>query len=139
MTNPFLYSDFRGMLHADYQEALENMDSTHNRNPSMSSKRPFTSSDGFQTGMGQNLKGRKKFSESVKEMFPMPEFNTYLSQPTKKKDRKKVRKPHTAAVNFRSGLSHTTKVPNHHNRFRRMLQATSQMCKAEWRTTSKLG
>ena len=90
MTNPFLYSDFRGMLHADYQEALENMHSTHNRIPSMSSKRPFTSSDGFQSATGQDLRGRKKFSESVKEMFPMPEFNNYLSQPTKKKRQEKA-------------------------------------------------
>lgn len=26
VTNPFLYADFRGMIHADYQEALENLD-----------------------------------------------------------------------------------------------------------------
>lgn len=110
VTNPFLYSDFRGMLHADCQEALENLDVNPDYPRSMSMSKGFAQSHPSQTGMGINLKGRKKFSESVKEMFPMPEFNSYLSDPTKKKDRIRKRKPHTAAIGFRTKGTLNTKV-----------------------------
>ena len=56
-------------------------------------------------GATQNLRGRKKFSESVKEIFPIPEFNTYQSQATKKKSRRKLSKAQTAMQNFRSQMS----------------------------------
>jgi hypothetical protein len=101
VTNPFLYSDFRGMIHADNAEAIDNINGPQTMYGNGFNSRGFSQSDPFQTGMSQNLKGRKKFSTSVKEMFPMPEFNTYLSCPTKKKDRRKLKKPHTAAVGFR--------------------------------------
>jgi hypothetical protein len=65
IANPFLYSDFRGMLHADYQEALENIDIVPYA-PSMS--RPFTPNDGFQTGLSQGVKSTKNFSENFNEM-----------------------------------------------------------------------
>lgn len=101
VTNPFMYSDFRGMIHADYQEAIENMD-VQSAFPGKTENRFFGGlSDPSQTGVS-NLRSRKKYSESVKEMFPMPEFNTYLSQPTKKKDRRKLQKPYTAAIGFRT-------------------------------------
>jgi len=102
VTNPFLYSDFRGMIHADYQEALENLDIHDEYSKAMSLNRGFGQNNLSQTGMSTNLRGKKKFSESVKEMFPMPEFNSYLSDPTKKKERRKINKPHTAAIGFRS-------------------------------------
>ena len=98
------------MIHADYQEALENLDVNPDYPRSMSMSKGFAQSHPSQTGMSINLKGRKKYSESVKEMFPMPEFNSYLSDPTKKKNRMKVRKPHTAAIGFRSKGNLNTKV-----------------------------
>eukprot|EP00344_Euplotes_crassus_P005858 CAMPEP_0196999714 /NCGR_PEP_ID=MMETSP1380-20130617/4823_1 /TAXON_ID=5936 /ORGANISM="Euplotes crassus, Strain CT5" /LENGTH=559 /DNA_ID=CAMNT_0042416729 /DNA_START=80 /DNA_END=1759 /DNA_ORIENTATION=+ len=109
VTNPFLYSDFRGMLHADCQEAIENLDVNPDYPRSMSMSKGFAQGHPSQTGTGINLKGRKKFSESVKEMFPMPEFNSYLSDPTKKKDRIRKRKPHTAAIGFRNKGTLNTK------------------------------
>lgn len=102
VTNPFLYSDFRGMIHADYQEALENIDVQGNYPKTMSMNSGFGQSNLSQTRMSINLRGKKKFSASVKEMFPMPEFNSYLSDPTKKIERKKTRKPHTAAMGLRA-------------------------------------
>jgi len=90
------------MIHADYQEALQNLDVQEEYPKTMSLKRGFGQSNPSQTGTSLNLRGKKKFSESVKEMFPMPEFNSYLSDPTKKKERRKIRKPHTAAIGFRS-------------------------------------
>ena len=101
VTNPFMYSDFRGMIHADYQEAIENMDVKPAYFGSTDNRLFGGLSDPSQTGMS-NIRSRKKFSESVKEMFPMPEFNTYLSQPTKKKNRKKFKKPYTAGIGFRT-------------------------------------
>lgn len=114
VTNPFLFSDFRGMIHADYKEALDNLDVQDDYNPGVTaSKRGFASSNPSQTGMSINLKGKKKYSESVKEMFPMPEFNTYLSDPTKKKERMKRKKPHTAAIGFRTKSLMKSKVRNY--------------------------
>jgi hypothetical protein len=101
VTNPFMYSDFRGMIHADYQEAIENMDVQPTYAGKTDNRLFGGLSDASQTGMS-NLRSRKKYSESVKEMFPMPEFNTYLSQPTKIKDRRKLNKPYTAAIGFRT-------------------------------------
>jgi hypothetical protein len=113
VTNPFMYADFRGMIHADYQEAIDNMDikPAYFANGDNGAGLFGGISNASQTGMS-NIKSRKKYSESVKEMFPMPEFNTYLSQPTKKKDRLKIRKPYTASVGFRTHNESKPKVSN---------------------------
>lgn len=110
VNNPFMYSDFRGMIHADYQEAMENLDVPAQYSSTLSINKGLLSTDGKRLGTTQTIRDRRKFSASVKEMFPMPEFNTYLTQPTKKKDRLKQNKPHTAGINFRSGMSEHTKV-----------------------------
>lgn len=110
VNNPFMYSDFRGMIHADYQEAMENLDVPAQYSSTLSINKGLLSTDGKRLGTTQTIRDRRKFSASVKEMFPMPEFNTYLTQQTKKKDRLKQNKPHTAGINFRSGMSEHTKV-----------------------------
>lgn len=102
VTNQFLYSDFRGMIHADHEEALKNSNFQTHYYSAASISRVVTPEGSTQHGATQNLRGRMKHSESVKEIFPVPEFNTYLSQPTKKKPRRRLTKPYASSKQFKS-------------------------------------
>ena len=104
VNNVFLYSDFRGMIHADNEDAIKNSNLQTPYYSTVSFNRAFTPNDGIsQMGASQNLRGRRKPSEFVKEIFPVPEFNTYLSQPTKLKSRSKVNKAHASSKQFKTG------------------------------------
>ena len=103
VNNMFLYSDFRGMIHADNEDAIKNSNLQTPYYSTVSFNRAFTPNEGSQMGASQNLRGRRKPSEFVKEIFPVPEFNTYLSQPTKLKDRSKINKVHSSSKQFKTG------------------------------------
>lgn len=64
--------------------------------------RIWTPNDGS-LAASQSLRGHQKFAEHVNEIFPIPEFNSYLSKPTKKKNRRKLNKANSAMRHFRSG------------------------------------
>lgn len=103
VNNVFLYSDFRGMIHADNEDAIKNSNLQTPYYSTVSFNRAFTPNDGSVISANQNLRGRRKPSEFVKEIFPVPEFNTYLSQPTKFKDRSKNSKVHSSSKQFKTG------------------------------------
>ena len=106
VNNPFLYSDCAGLIDPKHIDQVKNSTIT---TPYLSSQtdnsRMWTPNDGTFAGASQSLRGRKKFSEHVNEIFPIPEFNTYLSKPTKKKDRRKLTKATSALRHLRSGTT----------------------------------
>ena len=76
--NIFKYQEFRGLLHADHEEALKNCTST------AKAKRSSTQTQRFMTAPITNnakstlssLKSDLKISTTTKELFPIPELKT---------------------------------------------------------------
>ena len=78
MTNAFLESDFRGLLIADFPEALENCDTGDYKTLTHAERESL---DGTKVRVG------KRKSNATRELFPSPYDMTKLNMDVKRKNR----------------------------------------------------
>ena len=110
VNNPFLYSDCAGLVDPKHITEAKQQSTTGNFYMSQSDGgRLWTPQEAGSSVASQSMRGRNKHSNHVNEIFPFPEFNSYMSKPTRKKDRSRINKPHSAMRHLRGGTAQASR------------------------------